>query len=95
MNQAVTPPNSTIRQVSDSVHEALAITLDKVQELIPQEDWVKKLQKSEKSGIPLFCSFLTQSSCGISSSTPRRVIAKASCTRSLIAAMLELEDVTA
>ena len=53
MNQAVTPPNSTTRQISDSVHEALAITLDKVQELIPQEDWVKKLQKSEKSGIPL------------------------------------------
>jgi tyrosyl-tRNA synthetase len=39
--------------MSDAVHEALAITLRGVEELIPQEDWVKKLQKSETSGIPL------------------------------------------
>ena len=57
MNQAVTPLNSTIRQISDSVGEALAITLRGVEELIPQEDWVKKLQKSEKSGIPLRIKF--------------------------------------
>ena len=39
--------------MSDAVREALAITLRGVEELIPQEDWVKKLQKSETSGIPL------------------------------------------
>ena len=39
--------------MSDKVAEALAITLRGVEELIPQEDWVKKLQKSETSGIPL------------------------------------------
>jgi tyrosyl-tRNA synthetase len=39
--------------MSDKVAEALAITLRGVEELIPQEDWIKKLQKSETSGIPL------------------------------------------
>jgi tyrosyl-tRNA synthetase len=39
--------------MSDKVAEALAVTLRGVEELIPQEDWVKKLQKSETSGIPL------------------------------------------
>ncbi len=39
--------------MSDAVKEALAVTLRGVEELIPQEDWVKKLQKSETSGIPL------------------------------------------
>jgi tyrosyl-tRNA synthetase len=39
--------------MSDAVREALAISLRGVEELIPQEDWVKKLQKSETSGIPL------------------------------------------
>ncbi len=53
MNQAVTPSTSTVHPVSDRVREALAITLRGVEELIPQEDWLKKLQKSETSGIPL------------------------------------------
>jgi tyrosyl-tRNA synthetase len=53
MNQAVTPNSSTLSPISDQVAEALAVTLRGVEELIPQEDWVKKLQKSEKSGIPL------------------------------------------
>ena len=53
MNQAVTPKSSAVITMSDKVAEALAITLRGVEELIPQEDWVKKLQKSEKSGIPL------------------------------------------
>ncbi len=53
MNQVVTPNSSPITPVSDAVKEALAITLRGVEELIPQEDWVKKLQKSETSGIPL------------------------------------------
>jgi tyrosyl-tRNA synthetase len=53
MNQAVTTKSSAAVPMSDPVKEALAITLRGVEELIPQEDWVKKLQKSEKSGIPL------------------------------------------
>jgi tyrosyl-tRNA synthetase len=53
MNQAVTTKSSPAMPVSDKVSEALAITLRGVEELIPQEDWVKKLQKSETSGIPL------------------------------------------
>ncbi len=53
MNQAVTPKSSPVVPMSDKVAEALAITLRGVEELIPQEDWVKKLQKSETSGIPL------------------------------------------
>ena len=57
MNQAVTSKSSPIGPVSDKVKEALAITLRGVEELIPQEDWVKKLQKSETSGIPLRIKF--------------------------------------
>jgi tyrosyl-tRNA synthetase len=53
MNQAVTNTSSPSIALSDTVQEALAITLRGVEELIPQEDWVKKLQKSETSGIPL------------------------------------------
>ena len=39
--------------LSDSVREALAISLRGCAELLPQADWVKKLQKSEASGQPL------------------------------------------
>jgi tyrosyl-tRNA synthetase len=53
MNQVVTTKSSTLVPISDKVKEALAITLRGVEELIPQEEWVKKLQKSETSGIPL------------------------------------------
>jgi tyrosyl-tRNA synthetase len=53
MNQAVTPSISTNLAVSDQVREAMAVTLRGVEELIPQEDWLKKLQKSEKTGVPL------------------------------------------
>jgi tyrosyl-tRNA synthetase len=53
MNQAVTPNSSTPPPISDKVAEALSVSLRGVEELIPQEDWVKKLQKSETSGIPL------------------------------------------
>jgi tyrosyl-tRNA synthetase len=53
MNQAVTPASSESAALSDRVQEALAVTLRGAQELIPQADWVKKLQKSERSGQPL------------------------------------------
>jgi tyrosyl-tRNA synthetase len=57
MNQAVITKSSIAVPMSDKVNEALVITLRGVEELIPQEDWVKKLQKSEKSGIPLRIKF--------------------------------------
>nr|WP_315465527.1 tyrosine--tRNA ligase [uncultured Rhodoferax sp.] len=49
MNQASSP--SIV--VSDRVREALAVTLRGVEELLPQDEWVKKLVKSEASGKPL------------------------------------------
>jgi tyrosyl-tRNA synthetase len=49
MNQASTSPFS----VTDRVREALAVTLRGCEELIPQDDWVKKLMRSEATGTPL------------------------------------------
>ncbi len=40
-------------ELSDSVREAMAVTLRGCEELIPQTDWAKKLMKSEASGVPL------------------------------------------
>ena len=39
--------------LSDAVQQALAVTLRGCEELIPQGDWIKKLAKSEASGVPL------------------------------------------
>ena len=39
--------------LSDAVRHALAVTRRGCEELIPEADWVKKLQKSEASGQPL------------------------------------------
>jgi tyrosyl-tRNA synthetase len=44
---------STPAVLSDQVQEALAVTLRGCEELIPQADWVKKLVKSEATGVPL------------------------------------------
>ena len=44
------PPSSP---VSERVQEALAVTLRGCEELIPHEDWVKKLVRSEATGTPL------------------------------------------
>ena len=49
MNQALAPQFS----VTDRVREALAVTLRGCEELIPQEDWLKKLARAEATGIPL------------------------------------------
>jgi tyrosyl-tRNA synthetase len=49
MNQALAPKHP----VTDRVLEALAVSLRGCEELIPQEDWVKKLARSEATGIPL------------------------------------------
>ena len=45
------PPKDTpVPPLSDAVQEALAVTLRGCEELIPQADWVKKLQRSEHTG---------------------------------------------
>ncbi len=49
MNQALHPPFP----VTDRVLEALAVSLRGCDELIPQDDWVKKLARSEATATPL------------------------------------------
>ena len=49
MNQSAVTKNP----VSDGVRRALEITLRGVQELLPQDEWVKKLARSETTGQPL------------------------------------------
>jgi tyrosyl-tRNA synthetase len=49
MNQAPSPQSV----VSDRVREALAVSLRGCDELIPQDEWVKKLVRSEATGKPL------------------------------------------
>jgi tyrosyl-tRNA synthetase len=44
----LTPP-----PVSDQVRQALEVSLRGTQELLPQEEWLKKLQRSEATGQPL------------------------------------------
>ncbi|MDB5928814.1 MAG: tyrosyl-tRNA synthetase, partial [Polaromonas sp.] len=49
MNQALVT-NSTL---SDGVKAALAVSLRGCDELIPQDEWIKKLARSEANGVPL------------------------------------------
>ena len=46
----VTP---SLHCVTDRVRQALAVTLRGCEELIPQDDWLKKLARSEATGTPL------------------------------------------
>ena len=39
--------------VTETVQHALAVTLRGCEELLPQDDWIKKLVKSETTGVPL------------------------------------------
>lgn len=45
--------SSTPPAVSDAVGQALEVSLRGVEELLPQHEWVKKLQRSEATGQPL------------------------------------------
>ncbi len=49
----MTPSKKPEFSVSDRVKEALAVTLRGCEELIPQDDWLKKLARSEATGSPL------------------------------------------
>ena len=44
--KGVQKPTSEAVQPTDGVREALAVTLRGIEELIPQDDWVKKLARS-------------------------------------------------
>jgi tyrosyl-tRNA synthetase len=49
MNQ----PQALHSPITDGVKNALAVSLRGCEELIPQDEWVKKLAKSEATGVPL------------------------------------------
>ena len=49
MNQALV----TKYPVTDKTREAMAVSLRGCEELIPEEDWLQKLAKSEATGVPL------------------------------------------
>ncbi len=55
MNQRNSTESQTnaLNDLSDSVKHALAVSLRGCEELIPQSDWIKKLQKSEVTKTPL------------------------------------------
>ena len=46
-------PGSALAPLTDRVKEALAVSLRGCDELIPQDEWIKKLTRSEASGTPL------------------------------------------
>ena len=46
-------PGSALAPLTDRVKEALAVSLRGCDELIPQDEWIKKLVRSEASGTPL------------------------------------------
>jgi len=47
------PEFVTSQSLSDAVGRALEISLRGADELLPQEEWVRKLQRAEASGVPL------------------------------------------
>jgi tyrosyl-tRNA synthetase len=63
MSQSVAPSSSPAREatprhpVTDRVREALAITQRGASELLPEDEWVAKLARSEATGVPLRIKF--------------------------------------
>ena len=53
MNHQVPANSVTNYPVTDGVKNALAVSLRGCEELIPQDEWVKKLAKSEATGVSL------------------------------------------
>jgi tyrosyl-tRNA synthetase len=47
------PPGSSGYPVTDSVRQALALSLRRCSELIPEGEWLQKLARSEATGVPL------------------------------------------
>jgi tyrosyl-tRNA synthetase len=46
-------PSSSIPVMSDAIQHALALCLRGCDELLPQQEWIKKLARAEKTGTPL------------------------------------------
>ena len=57
MNHQVSNSPAAHFPVTDTVKNALAVTLRGCEELIPQDEWVKKLARSEATGVPLRIKF--------------------------------------
>ena len=57
MNHQVSNSPAAHFPVTDAVKNALALTLRGCEELIPQDEWVKKLARSEATGVPLRIKF--------------------------------------
>jgi tyrosyl-tRNA synthetase len=57
MNHQVSNSQVTNFPVTDGVKNALAVSVRGCEELIPQDEWVKKLAKSEATGVPLRIKF--------------------------------------
>ena len=57
MNHQVSNSPAAYFPVTDAVKNALAVTLRGCEELIPQDEWVKKLARSEATGVPLRIKF--------------------------------------
>ena len=57
MNHQVSNSQVTNFPVTDSVENALAVSLRGCEELIPKDEWVKKLAKSAATGVPLRIKF--------------------------------------
>jgi tyrosyl-tRNA synthetase len=53
MNQSVESTAPAQAPMSERTAQALAVSLRGCEELLPKEDWIKKLQRSEATGVPL------------------------------------------
>jgi tyrosyl-tRNA synthetase len=51
MNTTVT--SASVHPITDAVQHAMQVSLRGVQELLPQDEWLKKLAKSAATGVPL------------------------------------------
>jgi len=60
MSQPASPviaPQDSATPVDDQVQQALAVSLRGCEELLPEADWVKKLARSQATGVPLRIKF--------------------------------------
>ena len=60
MSQPASPviaPQDSAHPVDDQVRQALAVCLRGCEELLPEADWVKKLARSQATGVPLRIKF--------------------------------------
>ena len=60
MSQPASPviaPQESAHPVDDQVRQALAVCLRGCEELLPEADWVKKLARSQATGVPLRIKF--------------------------------------